>query len=107
MHNGGSFRLAGGRLDISGAGHATTEDLMLDIHARDPAGRAVPFPDVEFVRLELAPLKNGRVYASLTATTVDAEEPQLLDQQIACATLASLDDLLALIRTHVQIGGAQ
>jgi len=77
---------------------------MLDIHARDPTGRARPLPcDVEFVRIELAPLADGRVFASLTATTVDDEEPQLIDQEIASENVASIDDVLALIRAHVRI----
>jgi hypothetical protein len=78
---------------------------MLDIHARDPTGRARPLPyGVEFVRIELAPLADGTVFASLTATTVDDEEPQLIDQEIASENVASIDEVLALIRVHVSIG---
>jgi hypothetical protein len=31
---------------------------------------------VEFFSIELAPLADGRVYVSMTATTVDDQEPQ-------------------------------
>jgi hypothetical protein len=40
---------------------------------------------------------------SLTATTVDDEEPQLLDQEIARGRAATIDDVLALIKAHVRI----
>ena len=39
----------------------------------------------------------------MTATTVDEQEPQLLDQEIACDCVTSLDDIIALIRTHVRV----
>jgi hypothetical protein len=93
------------RLKWFGLRRSKTEELMLDIHARDPTGRALPLPyGVEFVRIELAPLADGRVFASLTATTVDENEPQLLDQEIACENVASIEDVLALIRAHLSIG---
>jgi hypothetical protein len=53
--------------------------------------------------MELAPLIDGKILVSLTATTVDEQEPQLLDQEIACDRVASIDDIIALIRTHVRI----
>lgn len=75
---------------------------MLDIHTI-AAGRRVPVRGVEFCRIELASLADGNVHVSLTATTVDEEEPQLLDQEIARDKVATMDDVLALIRTHVSI----
>jgi hypothetical protein len=77
---------------------------MLDIHTRASAGCQPPvIRGAEFFRIELAPLIDGKVLVSLTATTVDEEEPQLLDQEIACDRVASIDDIIALIRTHVRI----
>jgi hypothetical protein len=77
---------------------------MLDIHTRPSAGCHPPvIRNAEFFRIELAPLIDGKIHVSLTATTVDEQEPQLLDQEIACDRVASLDDIIALIRTHVRV----
>ena len=38
---------------------------------------------------------------SVTATTLDDQGPELLDQEIACDKVATIDDVLALIRAHV------
>ena len=77
---------------------------MLDIHTRQSAGCQPPvIRSVEFFRMELAPQMDGKILVSLTATTVDEEEPQLLDQEIACDRVASIDDIIALIRTHVRV----
>jgi hypothetical protein len=75
---------------------------MLDIQAA-PA-RGTPFPPIEFLRIELSPLADGRVHVALTATTVDEEFPELLDTEIARDQVASIDDVVALIRAHVRIG---
>jgi hypothetical protein len=56
---------------------------------------------VEFFNVELAPLADGRVYVSLTATTVDDEEPQLLTQEIARDTVATIDDAFAVIKAGI------
>jgi hypothetical protein len=53
---------------------------------------------VEFFNIELAPLADGRVYVSMTATTVDDQEAQLLTQEIARDTVATIDDALAVIK---------
>jgi hypothetical protein len=77
---------------------------MLDIHTRASAGCQPPvIRNAEFFRIELAPLIDGKILVSLTATTVDEQEPQLLDQEIACDRVASIDDIIALIRTHVRV----
>ena len=77
---------------------------MLDIYARETAGQcALLVRGAEFFRIELAPLADGQILASLTATTVDEEEAELLDQEIACDRVATIDDVLALIRTHVRV----
>ena len=79
---------------------------MLDIHARTSAGDSPVVHGVEFFRIELSPLDDGQLFVSMTATTVDEEEPQLLDQEIARGRAATIDDVLALIRAHVHIGPA-
>lgn len=56
---------------------------------------------VEFVTIQLAQLSDGMIAVSLTATTVDEEEPQLLNQEIVNERVQSIDDALALIRTSV------
>ena len=56
---------------------------------------------VEFYNIELAPLADGRVYVSMLATTVDDQEPQLLTQEIARDTVATIEDALAVIRQGV------
>jgi hypothetical protein len=78
---------------------------MLDIHIRDPAGSGSSVIEgAEFFRMELSPQIDGKLLVSLTATTVDEEEPQLLDQEVAFERVDTLDDVLALIRAHVRIG---
>jgi hypothetical protein len=52
----------------------------------------------EFYTIQLAPLADGRVYVSVTATAVDDEEPQLLTQEIACETVLTIDAALAVIK---------
>jgi hypothetical protein len=53
---------------------------------------------VEFFNVEIAPLADGQVYVSMTATTVDDQEPQLLTQEVARDMVATIDDALALIK---------
>jgi hypothetical protein len=53
--------------------------------------------------MELSPQIDGKLLVALTATTVDEDEPQLLDQEVACERVDTLDDVIALIRTHVTI----
>ena len=76
---------------------------MLDIYARSPVGGSPLVRNAEFFRIELAPLADGGILVSLTATTVDEEEPQLLDQEIACERVVTIDETLALIRKHVRV----
>lgn len=75
---------------------------MLDIQAA--AARGAPFPPIELVRIELSPIANGRVHVALTATTVDDEIPELLETEIARDQVATIDDVVALIRAHIRIG---
>ena len=77
---------------------------MLAIHARALNQPGTPIiSNAEFFRIELSALATGRILVSLTATTVDPGEPQLLDQELACDPVQSIDELIELIRTHVQI----
>ena len=81
------------------------ETQMLDISRGQMAGFAT-LPPVEFLRIQLAPLMGGTVRVSLTATTVDdaAELPELLDQDVVEQSISNVEELVALIRTHVVIG---
>ena len=54
---------------------------------------------VEFYTIELAQLADGTYQVSLTATTVDDEEPQLLSQEIDRRRGVSLDEVLSMIKT--------
>jgi hypothetical protein len=56
---------------------------------------------VESYTIELAQLADGGFHVSLTATTADEEEPQLLSQEIASERVATLDDALAVIKNGV------
>ena len=59
----------------------------------DPrSGTGPVIRSVEFYNIELAPLADGRVYVAMLATTVDDEEPQLLTQEIACDTVATIEE---------------
>jgi hypothetical protein len=97
------LRLVGRRLNSSGAGRSKTEKQMLDIQT-GAAAPPHPTPAIEFVTIQLAPHADGKILVWLTATTVDEDEPQLLDQEIAFERVATLDELVALIRAHVRIG---
>jgi hypothetical protein len=55
----------------------------------------------EFYTIELAQLADGTFHVSLTATTVDEEEPQLLCQEVASERVASLDEALAVVKEGV------
>jgi hypothetical protein len=75
---------------------------MLDIHPRE-IGAPRALPGVEFLRIELTPLVDGGIFVSLTATTVDDEEPQLLDQEIASDRVATIEAALAFISEHAHL----
>lgn len=78
--------------------------MMIDIHSPALAGHRAPVVrNAEFFRIELASLADGKVSVTLTATTVDDEDPQLLDQEIASDHVATIDELVAVIRAHVHI----
>jgi hypothetical protein len=53
---------------------------------------------VEYFFAEIAQLPDGTYYVSLTATTIDDEEPQLLNQEIDSRRGVTLDEVLAVIK---------
>jgi hypothetical protein len=57
--------------------------------------------EAEFYTVQLAPLIDGRIFVSLTATVVDDEEPQLLSQEITTDRVATIDEALAIIKAGV------
>jgi hypothetical protein len=74
--------------------------MLLDIHGRSSAALAAP---LEFLRVELSPSSDGTVFVALTATVLDPDEPQLLDQEIVSDKVTTLEQLLQLLRTYVRI----
>jgi len=54
---------------------------------------------VEYFFAEIAQLPDGSYYVSLTATSVDDEEPGLLNQEIDTRRGVSLDEVLAVIKS--------
>jgi hypothetical protein len=56
---------------------------------------------VESFIAEIAQLPDGTYYLSLTATSVDDEEPQLLMQEIDSRRGVSLEEVLAVIRDGI------
>ena len=60
---------------------------------------------VESFFAEIAQLPDGTYYVSLTATTIDDEEPQLLNMEIDSRRGVSLDEVLEVIRNGL-IGSA-
>jgi len=68
------------------------------VGSQSPSSAAPVIKSVEFFNIELAPLVDGRVYVSMTATTVDDQEPQLLTQEIVRDTVATIDNALAIVR---------
>jgi hypothetical protein len=56
----------------------------------------------EFLHIELATLASGKIFVSVTATTVDDQEPQLLSQEIATEQVQTVDDALSVISGSVR-----
>ena len=65
------------------------------------ANSATTLKAVEFFTIQLAELGDGMIAVSLTATTVDEEEPQLLNQEIISDRVASIEDALTLIKMSI------
>ena len=67
-----------------------------------PPARSIVQKSAEFYTVELSHLADGDISVFMTATTVDDEEPQLLNQELVSERVPSLDDALALIKTGVE-----
>ena len=76
---------------------------MLDIQTGATAPPDSSTPPIEFLTIQLMPLAEGGISASLRSTTFDETDFELLDQDIANVRIATLDELMALIRAHVPI----
>jgi hypothetical protein len=74
---------------------------MIDTPGAAAAG-PVNFKALEFFTIQLSPLADGSVFVAMTATTIDDQEAQLLNQEIASGCSATLDDALALIVERVR-----
>ena len=77
---------------------------MLDIQTGATAPHSSPTPPIEFLTIQLMPLAEGGISACLRSTVFDETDLDLIDQDIANVRIATLDELVALIRTHVHIG---
>ncbi len=75
---------------------------MLDTDARAAAPAFPKIPNLEFLRVQLSPALDGHIFVALTATVVDDQEPELLDQEIAFNNVATIDDAIALIGQHAR-----
>ncbi len=74
---------------------------MFDKHG--PAAAApINFKALEFFTIQLSPLADGNVFVAMTATTVDDQDAQLLNQEIASDRVATIEDALALIAERVR-----
>jgi hypothetical protein len=60
---------------------------------------------IEYFFAEIAQLPDGTYYVSLTATTIDDEEPQLLNQEIDTRRGVSLDEVLTVIKSGLTSSG--
>jgi hypothetical protein len=67
---------------------------------------STPAPPIEFVTMQLMPLADGLISVSMKQTIFDEQELVLIDQEIVDGRVASLDQLFALVRSHVQIAEA-
>jgi hypothetical protein len=74
---------------------------MFDNHGSASAA-PVNFKSLEFFTIQLSPLADGNVFVAMTATTVDDQEAQLLNMEIASDRVATIDDALALIAERVR-----
>ncbi|WP_292530865.1 hypothetical protein [Methylocystis sp.] len=62
---------------------------------------AQPPPILQFVSVEIMPTGDGRLAVSLAGTYLDEELLEFVNDEIASARVASLDDALAMIRNTV------
>jgi hypothetical protein len=77
---------------------------MFDIHAGATTPPGSPTPPIEYLTIQLMPLTEGGISASLRSTVFDETDFDLIDQDIANVRLSTLDELFELIRAHMRIG---
>lgn len=77
---------------------------MLDNHGRTDA--APPkIPPIEFLRVELSPLKDGTLFVAVRATSVDELQPEcfeLVDLELANDQVPTIEAALALVSEHAR-----
>lgn len=64
-------------------------------------GFVAHFGEVIEYNVVLAQLADGKIHVALTATTVDEDEPQLVNQEIANGRVATIDEALAVIKAGI------
>ncbi|GEM_PF-3242959 len=62
------------------------------------SGAAPPPPILQFLSVEIMPTGDGRLALSLAGTYLDEELLEFVNDEIASARVASLDEALAIIR---------
>jgi len=72
--------------------------MSLDIQAR--ANAPAPLP-LQFVNIEITPLIGGDLSVVMQATLLDEQELEFVGQDLAAASVDTLDQALALIRQNV------
>lgn len=60
------------------------------------------FKALAFFTIQLSPLADGSVFIAMTATSIDDQEAQLLNQEIASQRVATLDEALAIVVERVR-----
>lgn len=71
----------------------------------DAGATAAGFPKVlnlEFLRVQLSPLLGGGVHVAVTATCIDEQIPELLEQEIVSDRVPTIEGALALVVAHAQ-----
>jgi hypothetical protein len=76
--------------------------MILEIRSGAQERSTTP-PPIEFVTMQLMPLADGLISVSLKSTVFDEKELELIDEEIVDERVASLDQLFALVRSHVRI----
>ena len=76
---------------------------MLDIQTGATAPPKAPTAPIEFVTIQLMPLADGQLSVALKSTVFDDREFDLVDEEIVNERVTTLDELVALIRSHVRI----
>ena len=75
---------------------------MLEIENRGRRPLPAAVSPIEFFSVEIAPMANGTLSVSVVGTIFDDEDLQLIEQDLARDSVATMDEALVLIRTHVQ-----